>query len=184
MPNAVRTGHTAAFLSLDLRKAGAKTQDPGPGAAQGGAATEQVHGWHLRKNSKSAIKLLQVVRMHGAGCSPNAKTLRFGIRNHPKHTTRELQHTAGTTSHIAQCYPLWEFAGGVWEVACCSEKPGWAHDTANTEVSGGHGPGDAGALPSRSLDRGHGLCQDRGSGDYHLVTSTAMIFFLHILRRT
>jgi hypothetical protein len=36
--------------------------------------------------------------------SPNAKTRRFGIRNHPKHTTHELQHTAGTTS--AQCYPL------------------------------------------------------------------------------
>jgi hypothetical protein len=25
--------------------------------------------------------------------SPNAKTRRFGIRNHPKHTTHELQHT-------------------------------------------------------------------------------------------
>jgi hypothetical protein len=36
----VRTGHTAAFLSLDLRKAGAKTLDLW---AQGGAATEQVH---------------------------------------------------------------------------------------------------------------------------------------------
>jgi hypothetical protein len=29
-PNAVRRGHTATFASLDLRKAGAKTQDLGP----------------------------------------------------------------------------------------------------------------------------------------------------------
>jgi hypothetical protein len=67
-------------------------------------------------------------------CSPNAKTPRFGIRNHPKpkHTTHELQHTAGTTSPSAT---PWEFAGVVWEVACCSEKSGWAHDTAKTEVS-------------------------------------------------
>ena len=58
---------------------------------------------------------------------PNAKTPRFGIRNHPKHTTHELQHTAGTTSPSTT---PWEFAGVVWEVACSSEKPEWAHDTA------------------------------------------------------
>jgi hypothetical protein len=40
--------------------------------------------------------LLQVVM---ATPQSNAKALRFGIRNHhPKHTTHELQHTAGTTS--------------------------------------------------------------------------------------
>ena len=31
----------------------------------------------------------------------------------------------------------------MWEVACISEKPGWAHDTAKTEVSGGNGTWDA-----------------------------------------
>ena len=72
--------------------------------------------------------------------SPNAKTPRFGIRNHPKHTTHELQHTAGTTSPSVT---PWEFAGVVWEVACSSEKPEWAHDTAKTEVSGGNGTWDA-----------------------------------------
>lgn len=73
--------------------------------------------------------------------SPNAKTPRFGIRNHPKHTTHELQHTAGTTSPSVNT--PWEFAGVVWEVACSSEKPEWAHDTAKTEVSGGNGTWDA-----------------------------------------
>ena len=72
--------------------------------------------------------------------SPNAKTRRFGIRNHPKHTTHELQHTAGTTSPSVT---PWEFAGVVWEVACSSEKPEWAHNTAKTEASGGNGPWDA-----------------------------------------
>jgi hypothetical protein len=73
-------------------------------------------------------------------CSPNAKTPRFGIRNHPKHTTHELKHTAGTTSPSVT---PWEFDGVVWEVACSSEKPEWAHDTAKTEVSGGNGTWDA-----------------------------------------
>jgi len=91
-PNAVRTGHTATFASLDLRKAGAKTQDLGPRRS-----SDRAGAWHLCKNSKSAIKLLQMV-LATPHYSPNAKTPRFGIRNHPKHTTHELQHTAGTTS--------------------------------------------------------------------------------------
>jgi hypothetical protein len=38
----------------------------------------------------------------------------------------------------------WKFAGAVvWEVACSSEKPEWAHDTAKTEVSGANGTWDA-----------------------------------------
>ena len=103
-PNAVRTGHTAAFASLDLRKAGAKTQDLGPRRS-----SDRAGAWHLCKNSKSAIKLLQMV-LATPHYSPNAKTPRFGIRNHPKHTTHELQHTAGTTSPSAT---PWEFAGVV-----------------------------------------------------------------------
>jgi hypothetical protein len=71
---------------------------------------------------------------------PKCQNARFGNRNHPKHTTHELQRTAGTTSPSVT---RWEFAGVVWEVACCSEKPGWAHDTAKTEVSGKNGTWDA-----------------------------------------
>jgi hypothetical protein len=68
-----------------------------------------VHGTDLRKNSKSAIKLLQMV-LATLHYSPNAKALRFGIRNHPKHTTHELQRTVGTTSPSVT---PWEFAGVV-----------------------------------------------------------------------
>jgi hypothetical protein len=93
-----------------------------------------VHGTYAKQ------QISDYVIADGAGYSPNAKTLHFGIRNHPKHTTHELQHTAGTTSPSAT---PWEFAGVVWEVACCSEKPGWAHDTAKTEVSGRNGTWDA-----------------------------------------
>ena len=68
---------------------------------------------------------------------PKRSVLAFGIAPNPKrHTTHELQHTAGTTSPSVT---PWEFAGVVWEVACSSEKPGWAHDTAKTELSGGNG---------------------------------------------
>ena len=35
--------------------------------------------------------------------------------------------------------PPWEFTGGVWEVARCSGEPGWAQDTAKTEVDGRNG---------------------------------------------
>jgi hypothetical protein len=126
-PSAVRTGHTATFTSLDLRKAGAKTQDLGPRRSSDRAG---ACAWHLCKNSKSAITLLQMV-LATPHYPPNAKTPRFGIRNSPKHTTHELQHTAGTTSPSVT---PWEFAGVVWEVACSSEKPGWAHDTAKTEA--------------------------------------------------
>jgi hypothetical protein len=45
---------------------------------------------------------------------PKRGVLAFA-RNHPKHTTHELQHTAGTTSPSVT---PWEFAGVVWEVAC------------------------------------------------------------------
>jgi hypothetical protein len=72
------------------------------------------------------------------------KALRFGIRNHPKHTTtHELHHTAGTTSPSVT---PWEFAGVVWEVACCSwrNQDGPTTPTApKTEVSGGNGTWDA-----------------------------------------
>ena len=51
---------------------------------------------------------------------PKRRDLAFGI-------TPNTQHTAGTTSPRAT---PWEFAGVVWEVACSSEKPEWAHDTA------------------------------------------------------
>jgi hypothetical protein len=71
---------------------------------------------------------------------PKRGVLAFGIRNRPKHTTHELQRTAGTTSPSVT---PWEFAGVVWEVACCSKKPGWAHDTAKTQVSGRNGTWDA-----------------------------------------
>jgi hypothetical protein len=40
-------GHTATFASLDLRKAGAKTQDLGPRRS----SDQQVHGTYA-KNSK------------------------------------------------------------------------------------------------------------------------------------
>jgi hypothetical protein len=60
--------------------------------------------WHLRKNSKPAIKLLQMVLATPQipeRCG-RQRCLRFGIRNHPKHTgAHELQHTAGTTSPCA-----------------------------------------------------------------------------------
>jgi hypothetical protein len=112
--------------------------------AQGGAATEQVHGTY----AKTATQRLSYCRWFWLlpPCSPNAKTPRFGIRNHPKHTTHELQNTAGTTPPSVMHTPwgpAWEFAGVVWEVACSSEKPEWAHDTAKTEASGGNGTWDA-----------------------------------------
>jgi hypothetical protein len=59
---------------------------------------------------------------------PKRDVLAFGITPNTQHTNElQLQHTAGTTSSSVT---PWEFAGVVWEVACCSEKPGWAHDTA------------------------------------------------------
>jgi hypothetical protein len=88
-----------------------------------------VHGTYAKTANQ------RLVIADGAGYSPNAKTLRFGIRNHPKHTTHELQRTAGTTT--SPSVTPWEFAGVVWEVACCSEKPGWAHDTAKTKAAAG-----------------------------------------------
>jgi hypothetical protein len=69
---------------------------------------------------------------------PKRGVLAFGIT--PKPATHELQPTTGTTS--PRVTP-WEFAGVVWEVACSSEKPEWAHDTAKTEISGGNGTWDA-----------------------------------------
>ncbi len=132
------TRHTATFASLDLRKAGAKIR-PMTCWAQGGAATEQVHGTYA-KTANQRLSYCRWCCLATPPYSPNAKTRRFGIRNHPKHTTHELQHTAGTTSPSVT---PWEFAGVVWEVACSSEKPGWAHDTAKTKVSGGNGTWDA-----------------------------------------
>jgi hypothetical protein len=126
-PNAVRTGHTATFWSLDLRKAGAKTHDLGPRRS---SDCEQVHGTY----AKTANRRLRYCRW--CWLLPKSKTLCFDIRNHHKHTTHELQHTAGT---ISPSVSPWEIAGVVWEVACCSKKPGWAHDTTKTEVSGGNG---------------------------------------------
>jgi hypothetical protein len=133
--------------------AGAKTQDLGPRRS-----SDRTGAWHLCKNSKSAIKLLQMV-LATPHYPPNAKTPRFGLRNRPKRTPHELQHTAGTTSPSVS---PWLFAGAVWEVACSSEKPRWAHDTAKTELSGGNGTWDAagghlngtrGLLRSRALTR-------------------------------
>jgi hypothetical protein len=93
-PNAVRTGHTAAFASLDLRKAGAKTQDLGPRRS----SDRQVHGTY----AKTANQRLSYCRwcwlLPTTPQMPKPKTPRFGIRNRPKHTTHELQRTAGTTS--------------------------------------------------------------------------------------
>jgi hypothetical protein len=70
---------------------------------------------HLLKNSKSAIKLLQMVL-----ASPRMPKREFLRLNPPKHTTHELQRTAGTTPPSVT---PWEFAGVVWEFACYSEKP-------------------------------------------------------------
>jgi hypothetical protein len=74
---------------------------PGPKAEQ---RLSRCMALSLRQNSKSAIKLLQMV-LATPHYSPNAKTPRFGIRNHPKHTTHELLASCG------------KFAGVVWEVA-------------------------------------------------------------------
>jgi hypothetical protein len=85
-PNAVRTGrsahgHTATSLSLDLRgKPGQrKTQDLGPWRSSDGAGAG-----HLRKNSKSAIKLLQMVL--ATPQMPKRWVLAFGITPNTQHT--------------------------------------------------------------------------------------------------
>jgi hypothetical protein len=63
------------------------------------------------------------------------------------HSESPQTHNTRTATHcrhyIAQCFSLgvrWRRLG---KVACCSEKPGWAHDTAKMEVSGGNGTWDA-----------------------------------------
>jgi hypothetical protein len=86
---------------------------------------------HLLKNSKSAIKLLQMVL-----ASPRMPKREFLRLNPPKHTTHELQRTAGTTPPSVT---PWEFAGVVWEIRLLLGETRWAHDTAKTEVSGRNG---------------------------------------------
>jgi hypothetical protein len=70
---------------------------------------------------------------------PKRRVLAFGITPNTQHTNYNTLPARTTSPSVTP----WEFAGVVWEVACCSEKPGWAHDTAKTEVSGGNGPWDA-----------------------------------------
>ena len=71
---------------------------------------------------------------------PKRRVLAFGITLNTQHTNCN----ALPAPHRPVLLPgSWEFADVVWEVACCSEKPGWTHDTAKTEVSGRNGTWDA-----------------------------------------
>jgi hypothetical protein len=67
--------------------------------------------------------------------SPNAKTrvLAFGVTPNTQHTNCN----ALPAPHRPVSLPGSSLASfGKSPAACCSEKPGWAHDTAKTEVSG------------------------------------------------
>jgi hypothetical protein len=109
-PNAVRTGHTATFASLNLRKAGAKIPRTW---AQGGAATEQVHGTYAY--AKTANQRLSYCGW--CWLLPKGQNARFGIRNHPNtHNTRTATHCR---HHIAQCYSL----GVRWRLASFGKSP-------------------------------------------------------------
>jgi hypothetical protein len=103
-PNAVRTGHTAAFASLDLRKTGAKTAGPGP-KAQGGEVTEQVHGTY----AKTADQRLSYCRwfwlLPRTPQMPKRGVLAFGITPNTQHHTNCNTRTH-CRHHVAQCYPL------------------------------------------------------------------------------
>jgi hypothetical protein len=121
-PNAVRTGHTARTW------------------VQGGAATEQVHGTYAKTANQRLSHCRWCWLLPTTPQMPKRRVLAFGITPNTQHTncnTLPAPHrpVLPPGSSLASC--------GKWEVACCSEKPGWAHNTAKTEVSGGNGPWDA-----------------------------------------
>ena len=64
-------------------------------------------------------------------CCCGGGVLRFGWVLSPGAATGGARAIAHWSSR--------EFTGGVWEVACCSGEPGWAQDTAKTEVDGRNG---------------------------------------------
>jgi hypothetical protein len=135
-PNAVRTGHTARFASLDSRKAGAKTQT----WAQGGAATEQAHGTY----AKTANHRLSYCRwcwlLPRTPQMPKRRVLAFGIAPNPN-----TQHTNCNTLP-APHRPVLPPGSSL---ASCGKSPAARRNQngpttpPKTEVSGGNGTWDA-----------------------------------------
>ena len=84
-PSAARKGHMATPAGLDLSKAGraAGPQALGLGSGQ---SSDRAGVWDLLKDSKPAIKLLQM-----AQASPRLSKREFPRLKPPKHATHELQ---------------------------------------------------------------------------------------------
>jgi hypothetical protein len=108
--------------------------------AQGGAATEQVHGAHLQKRKTADQRLSYCGWTEGWcwGATPQMPKCAFWHSESPlTHNTRTATHCR---HHIAQCHSLlgaarWRRLGRASPAAQRNQNE-WAHDTAKTEVSG------------------------------------------------
>jgi hypothetical protein len=129
--NAVRTGHTAAFASLELGLEEGRGKDPGPGPK-----AEQRLSRCMALTGKQQISDLVIADCAGySPLPPKCQNAAFWHSESPQthNTTRTATHCR---HHIAQCCPLGVRWRRVGSRLLLGPRQEWAHDTAKTEVSG------------------------------------------------
>jgi hypothetical protein len=124
-------GEVAAKRSGPKKKSGGITNCQLPNYM--GRQRGQGQDGRWEKRALEANPHLNHLRRSPVSARQGTQTRVFASAN-TQHTHCRGRSPSGT--------PWWGFTGGVWEVACCSGEPGWpgwAQDTAKTEVGGRNG---------------------------------------------